>query len=171
MLITAEWFETLSKNLKTVIAQPSASAKGAENRRHARVGVRSITSLREISQDGRVYPAMTVTVRDFSAEGVGILLTKRMNKDDRFMLELPREDGSVLRLLYVVRISERLPGNLFGIGAKLMGARNIDGVPERANPAQPPQSEASSEAMDIRAAEIRKRMFDDAGAGSSLAST
>jgi hypothetical protein len=171
MLITAEWFESLSKNLKTVIAEPNPSAKGAENRRHARVGVRSVTNLREILPDARISPVMQVTVRDFSAAGVGILLNKRMNKDDRFMLELPRDDGSTLRLLYVAKTVERLPGNLFGIGAKLLGARNIEPLVDNPNHAKHSDSELTSEAVDSRAAEIRKRMFEGATANDHPVST
>jgi hypothetical protein len=162
MLITAEWFESLSKNLRSTIADPGASAKGAANRRHARVGIRSSTNLRHILPDGRITAVSQVTVRDFSAEGVGILLSKRLNKGERFMLELPREDGAVLRLLYSVMQSDRLTESLFAVGAKLMGARNIELPVESRNHAEQPESKSQSDDVDSRAAEIRKRMFESA---------
>jgi hypothetical protein len=184
MHLTGEWFDNLAKNLKANTTGASVSngeggnRKGSDLRQSQRVGVRFPAQIM-IVEGGKVVRHEQIHVRDVSAMGIGIIHNLKMAPKQQFIIELPLEEGGSRRILCEVKNCRRLADDLFGIGAQFIAAKAFDAKPaasapagqgaapsqtagEQKEPAEPSGAKLSSNILDARAAEIRRKMFNEA---------
>ena len=89
---------------------------GANRRTTPRVAMQRCVAIIPY-QHGEPGNPVKVWVRDISCGGVGIIHSRRMDIDERFLLELPGSQRSV-KLVCAVIFCERLSDGLYTIGAR-----------------------------------------------------
>ncbi len=182
MHLTGEWFDNLAKTLKgktpSAAGAETSGKRGADLRQSQRVGVRFPAQIM-IIENGKVARQDQIHVRDISAMGIGIIHNLKMAVKQQFIIEMPLEEGGSRRILCEVKNCRRLADDLFGIGASFIAAKAFEAKPAAMAPAaqapapaqsavapkeseEPSGAKLSSNVLDARAAEIRRKMFSDA---------
>jgi hypothetical protein len=131
--------EHFSQILKTLTESPAPQPTVPQKRRAPRVEHRSSVVIThcnpnaEPAQSLRVAQSlggshggaatlqghsMTVTVRNVSSRGIGILHPRALKTGDQFTLKMSREGGQAVSILCSVARCERIHDTLFAIGAE-----------------------------------------------------
>ena len=108
------------------VAAPTTDAP--QRRREPRVGVRARATLIPLTDRVGLAP-FDVTVRDFSAGGIGFIHRDRLALDGQFVALLPGGPNS-LAVLCQVAYYEPLPGHGFAVGAKFVRVLREPGTVE-----------------------------------------
>jgi hypothetical protein len=154
--------EQLSELLDGLERSRSADAgAGSDKRRGARLERRAhlVITLVPAAGDGAAAdpadnkpgasPSLSVTMRDFSPRGIGLLIDRPLAKGTQFIAKLTRPSGTPIALLYSVAHCRQLNAHLHMVGAELTCI-----LPE-AEPAapqrQPAKASAGNEQARIRA--------------------
>ena len=122
--MTAEIFEEIVASLRS-----DKSRRTQEKRSLPRVGLRSSVQIYPSPTSGNVATAITVWVRDVSADGLGMVSPQPIAADALFVAEFERPGRQQLRVQYRVAHCKQLSGGLHSIGAKLVKV-----LPDRAEP-------------------------------------
>jgi hypothetical protein len=113
MQLSAEEFADMIDSLQCALRTP----KGAEQRRAQRVKREVRMTITPVNDGGRETP-VAVLVRDVSAGGIGLLYQRRMPRQARFILRLPRPQEKPLSILCTVMHCQRMGSHLFSVGAE-----------------------------------------------------
>ena len=123
MLLSNELVQYVSAALSAGAADPSAvpaaaTAGAPQRRRGPRVGLRARATLIPLTDTIGLAP-FDVTVRDFSAGGIGFIHRDRIALDGQFVALLPGGPDA-LAVLCQVAYYQPLPGHGFAVGAKFV---------------------------------------------------
>jgi hypothetical protein len=122
MLLSAEQFERILTALR------SDGPDGArDKRRRPRVGLRASIKLIENAPRGKGARS-TATIRDISREGIGIHRAGAMKPGQRFLVQLPSNDGTPKSILCTVRHCESVTGTNHHIGATFVRVCSVSSV-------------------------------------------
>lgn len=113
-------------------AKPAAAAAGSDKRRGARLERRGALVIALVNASGEAAaagegaaaagspsPSLSVTMRDFSPHGIGLLINRKLPKGGQFVAKLTRPSGPPILLLYSVAHCRQLNANLYRVGAEL----------------------------------------------------
>ena len=118
MNLTAEQFAELVEGLDR--ASTSTTATGTDRRRATRVERRSamVITLADPAKPGKVAQSLSVTLRDFTPQGVGILLDRALEKGSQFVAKVTRPGAAPAAVLYTVAYCTQLNAHLYKVGAE-----------------------------------------------------
>ena len=114
MALTAEIFKQLVQNLTS-----DQGRKSKDLRTRPRVGVHGRIDVRPIVGGKFSARPLSVWVKDLSIDGIGILHSKALAKETRFVAYFPRTEGEAMALTYVVAYTKRVSKDLYVVGGKL----------------------------------------------------
>lgn len=112
MQLSAEQFEQIVTSLRN---NAGTSLRLHERRGSARAGLRARVTMVPCSDSPRPRP---VWLRDLAADGISFVCAEPLVANSFVVVSMPRADGSLLNLLYVVVRCTRA-----GAGQHLIGAR------------------------------------------------
>jgi hypothetical protein len=133
MNLTAEQFAELVEGLDRASTTTSTVA-GTDRRRTTRVERRSaivITLVDHAQTAARLAKSLSVTLRDFTPQGVGILLDRALEKGSQFIAKITRPGAAPAAVLYTVAYCTQLNAHLFKVGAeaqRVLSAQASDSV-------------------------------------------
>lgn len=107
MKLTAELFHSTLRSLK---------GDAFEKRKHPRAPIRAKVKIIPL-QEPRWNAPMEVWTRDIALAGVGVVSPFDFPSGMRFLVQLPRADGTALSLLCTVRNSAPLSDGFYATGA------------------------------------------------------
>ena len=110
--LSAELFQQIVASLRS-----DRSLRNHEKRTRPRVGLRS--SL-EVIPCGRGGKRFVVTVRDLSADGIGLVSNVVMQVGQEFVAHYERQDREPLRVQYTVAYCKTISSGLYSVGARLV---------------------------------------------------
>ena len=102
---------------------------GAEKRRATRIRIEAQVTLWPMV-DGTPDVATTGMTRDLSYSGVGLLVARKLQVGDQFLLRLPRTKDQPLLLRCQVTFAAEMAENLYGVGAEFINALDKQKEPE-----------------------------------------
>ncbi len=117
MAFTAELFRQIVENLKS-----DDGRRYDEQRNRPRVGVRGRVDIKLMQVGDRGIRTLSVWIRDLSVNGIGILHSKPLPNDSKFIAHFPRCDDAPLAITYVVAYSKQVSKGLYVVGARMVGA-------------------------------------------------
>jgi hypothetical protein len=118
MNLTAEQFAELVEGLDRDAA---SVATGSDRRRATRVERRSamVITLVDQARPGKAAQSLSVTLRDFTPQGVGILLDRALEKGGQFVAKITRPGATApAAVLYTIAYCTQLNAHLFKVGAE-----------------------------------------------------
>jgi hypothetical protein len=118
MNLTAEQFAELVEGLDRA---STTAVTGTDRRRATRVERRSamvITLVDHAQPAARLAQSLSVTLRDFTPQGVGILLDRALQKQSQFVAKITRPGAAPAAVLYTVAYCTQLNAHLFKVGAE-----------------------------------------------------
>jgi hypothetical protein len=121
MQLSAEQFERILSALRS--DSPAGGAK--DKRRRPRVGLRASITVIEGGSPGK-GTRITATIRDISREGIGIQRSSALKAGQRFLVQLPRDDGGPQSILCTVRHCEAVADSAYHIGATFIRVCNVN---------------------------------------------
>lgn len=121
MLLSSEQFERILSALRS--DSPVSTTK--DKRRKPRVGLRASITLIETGARGKGTRVNT-TIRDVSREGIGIQRSVVMKAGQRFLVQLPSNDGPPQTILCTVRHCEAVADSTFHIGSTFIRVCNVN---------------------------------------------
>jgi hypothetical protein len=107
MELSAEVLQTTVSSVKTY---------PGERRQHQRLPFRFRVKITPYENEICSAP-ISVWTRDISPGGIGLVHREPMREGRKFIMKLPRQDGTLLLLLCTVRNCVRLAAGVYGIGA------------------------------------------------------
>lgn len=113
MSLNASLLKQILSSLKSDNGRPN------EQRHKPRVGVRGKIQIRPLLVDDRGASELAVWVRDVSADGIGILLTRSLKPETRFVAYFLRPEAAPLQVTYVVAHSTQVSRGLYVVGARV----------------------------------------------------
>lgn len=115
--LSAEQFELVTGSLRS-----DRSFRASEKRRRPRVGLRNSLLVFRYPSPSPGSKPIAVSVRDLSADGIGLTSPIDLPQDSEFIAEFDRAGERRLRLRYRVAHCKAIARGLFAIGAKLIQA-------------------------------------------------
>ena len=101
---------------------PAPAGGGGKDKRHGvREGQQQATvviTLVDVGVPVKVGESLSVTVRDFSSRGIGILLDRKLAKGTRFVAKMTRKSEPPLAVLYTAAHCRQLNAHLYLVGAE-----------------------------------------------------
>jgi hypothetical protein len=132
MNLTAEQFAELVEGLDR--ASTTTTVAGTDRRRATRVERRSamvITLVDYAQPAAKLAQSLSVTLRDFTPKGVGILLDRSLEKGSQFIAKIVRSGAAPAAVLYTVAYCTQLNAHLYKVGAeaqRVVSAQASDSV-------------------------------------------
>jgi hypothetical protein len=124
-----------SEAFREIIGQLRGNAKETDKRSKPRVGVRNRVKLRLLgTHAGQPIKEIEVTVRDLSADGIGLLHHERLPVKSLFGIGLPVYGQRDLMAVYKVRHCDPLDAQLFRIGGVLVKIDDPEGLLKMIDP-------------------------------------
>jgi hypothetical protein len=112
MRLSAEMYEQIVASLK------SDSHRDKDKRREPRVGMAAEADFVTVTEAGKRI-AGVVRVRDVSARGIGLFLSKQIDKHQRFVLQLYTTKQEPVWLVCQAAYCRQVDGGRFSVGAKI----------------------------------------------------
>lgn len=116
MQLTATEFAKLINDLKCDVRQ-------GERRQNPRAPARAIVDAVFVDPElpaGKFPQLEKLRVRDISRTGLGMIINREIRDNTRIIVQLPKSKTETLSLLVMVVRTQRLPGQMYQMGTKMM---------------------------------------------------
>jgi hypothetical protein len=110
--LTAHMLDDIVSNLKS-----DSASRSQDKRTQGRVGLRGTLDVIPCSFSKESNKPMTVWVRDISVNGIGLLVSSRLDEGVEFIARFVRDGRPPLCILYKVRYCRRVSSDLMSVGA------------------------------------------------------
>jgi len=113
MKLSADLFNEIVSTLKS----DGSGTSNHDKRTECRVGLRCTLDIVPISSGAAGAKPMSISVRDISANGIGLLSSNRVEEDIVFVARFSRDGKTPVPVLYKVKYCRRISKDLFSVGA------------------------------------------------------
>ncbi len=127
MNLSTDQFAAVMKSLEN-----PPPREDAEKRRASRVVHRARVPI-VIDHGTEAERTATVTVRDLSPRGIGLLHSERLPRGTPFMIRIDRKDGPAVCVLCTVAHCRLQPGGVYSVGAEFTCVLTKDHAPTAAS--------------------------------------